>query len=620
MQSESTYQDQSSSSLRLVLRVILVSAVLYFGIIIIFLLGYQLWFLGRIFPHVSVAGVDVSGLTVAAASQKISDAIHFPETGQITIEYGDQMWSATPNQLGFFLDPNSSARAAYLVGREGSLPELLAEQLGAWRYGRDVSMAIIYDERTAFQNLGQIASTIDLAPVEASITLNGTDVQLNSGQMGREVDLYATLAAIGHQIQSLQDGSVKLVVSDITPTIMDVSAQAETVRQLLSQPFSLTLPANQPDQIGPWPFEPSMLAGMLEFTKVAQNGKLTIQIQINEIGLRAYLANLSSTVSLTPQNPRFIFNDTTKQLDLKTHAVIGRTLDVEKTVQTVQQAIAIGQHSAELTFDFINPPVTDDATAAQLGITELLNDPPIVSYFRGSSSERAQNIETASSKFLGLLVAPGEVFSMGNALGDISLDNGYTEALIIYGNQTIKGVGGGVCQVSTTLFRAALNAGFPILERHAHAYRVSYYELTANGRDPKLAGEDATVYFPLVDLKFKNDSPYWLLMEVYVNMSSQKITWKFYSTKDGRTVQINNTGPTNVVPAPADKFQVNPDMKQGEWKQVEWRADGAFVQVDRTVMKDNAIYFQTFTTQYEPWGAVCDLGPDTPEPATCPPS
>ena len=125
---------------------------------------------------------------------------------------------------------------------------------------------------------------------------------------------------------------------------------------------------------------------------------------------------------------------------------------------------------------------------------------------------------------------------MGEGLGDVSLDNGYTEALIIYGNQTIKGVGGGVCQVSTTLFRTAFFAGFPIVERAAHAYRVSYYEQAQSSIDPYMAGLDATVYFPLVDMKFVNDTPYWLLMETYVNEGARRITWKFYSTSDGRTV------------------------------------------------------------------------------------
>src|SRR5574342_11668 len=105
------------------------------------------------------------------------------------------------------------------------------------------------------------------------------------------------------------------------------------------------------------------------------------------------------------------------------------------------------------------------------------------------------------------------------------LDLGFAEALIIYGGRTIKGVGGGVCQVSTTLFRGVFHIGLPILERYSHAYRVSYYEMTASGGvDPTLAGLDATVYFPLVDLKFKNDTPYWILMETYANVGARSLT------------------------------------------------------------------------------------------------
>jgi vancomycin resistance protein YoaR len=214
-----------------------------------------------------------------------------------------------------------------------------------------------------------------------------------------------------------------------------------------------------------------------------------------------------------------------------------------------------------------------------------------------------------------VLVAPGETFSMGEALGDVSLDNGFTEALIIYGGHTIKGVGGGVCQVSTTLFRTVFNTGFPVVERVPHAYRVSYYEETSSGAiDPSLAGLDATVYFPLVDFKFTNDSAYWILMETSVSGSS--LTWKFYSTYDGRTVKWNTTGPQNTIPAPDPLFKENPDLKPGQITQTDYAANGADVDVTRTVMKDGAMFFQDeFKTHYEAWQAVCEYahGMDDPE-------
>jgi hypothetical protein len=192
-----------------------------------------------------------------------------------------------------------------------------------------------------------------------------------------------------------------------------------------------------------------------------------------------------------------------------------------------------------------------------------------------------------------------------------NLDNGYAEALIILGGQTITGVGGGVCQVSTTLFRTVYFAGYPILERYAHAYRVGYYEQTSGGRDQNLAGLDATVFVPLVDFKFKNDTPYWLLMETYVN-SNQSLTWKFYSTKDGRVVNHTTTGPTNTIEAPDPLYRENPELEKGKIEQVDWAAEGATVVVKRTVTRGGVVlYNDTITTVYQPWRAVYEYGPGT---------
>ena len=319
-----------------------------------------------------------------------------------------------------------------------------------------------------------------------------------------------------------------------------------------------------------------------------------------------------SQVDRLPANAKFIFNDETRQLELMEDSKIGRTLEVEASVKAINDALLRGEHTASLVINEAQPQVAGSSTAEQLGITQLLLSE--TSYFFGSSPERIQNIEAAAASFHGVLVAPGETFSMGAKMGDVSLDNGFAEALIIYGGRTIKGVGGGVCQVSTTLFRAVFNAGFPIIERTPHAYRVSYYERVASGGvDPRLAGLDATVYFPLVDFKFTNDSPYWILMETYMGTGS--LTWKFYSTSDGRTVTWDTTGVTNVVPAPSPLFEVNNELGKNQMKQVDWSANGADVTVTRTVWRNGAVLFQdNISTHYEPWQAVCEYGPDSKNP------
>jgi vancomycin resistance protein YoaR len=227
----------------------------------------------------------------------------------------------------------------------------------------------------------------------------------------------------------------------------------------------------------------------------------------------------------------------------------------------------------------------------------------------------------AGSRFHGLLVAPGETFSFNEQLGDVSLETGFAEALIIYGGRTIRGVGGGVCQVSTTVFRAAYFGGFPIDVRYSHAYRVGYYERGDTWRGP---GLDATVYAPLVDFKFTNDTPHWLLMEVYTNPAAGRITWKFYSTSDGRQTVVNPPVISNVVPAPEPHYEENPALAAGEIKQVDWAAEGADTVVTRTITRDGQVINAAeppITTHYQPWRAVYEYGPGTqgiPTPAPTP--
>ncbi len=427
------------------------------------------------------------------------------------------------------------------------------------------------------------------------------------GQVGRELDIQATLLPLEAKLRSLSDGAIALVIHETPPVILDASAQADTARKMLSAPLVLQVPTAKEGDPGPWKLDPQALAGLLTIARVDS----TIQVGLETGRLQAYLESLAPDLVRQPANSRFIFNDETRQLELIQPGTIGRNLNVAASIQEIQTRVSQGEHNMDLVLDYINPAVGDDATAEQLGITEQVSVQ--ASYFYGSSASRIQNIKAAASRFHGVLVPPGATFSMGEALGDVSLDTGYAEALIIYGNRTIKGVGGGVCQVSTTFFRTAFFGGYPVVERYPHAYRVSYYEYTAGGNvDPDLAGLDATVFTPVVDFRFTNDTPNWLLMETYVNVEARKLTWKFYSTSDGRTVEWDTTGLQNVVDAPEPLYQENPDLGRGEIRQVDWEAEGADVTVFRTVSRDGQVYFQDqFSTHYLPWRAVYEYGPGT---------
>ncbi|MBK6793781.1 MAG: VanW family protein [Anaerolineales bacterium] len=587
---------------------------LFIGIVLVWTIGYQLAYAGRIFPGVSVAGVDLSGLSPGEAAVKLSQTLSYPNTGKLLFRDGERVWVASPAELGMVFDPTASANAAYEHGRKGGMFTALSRQISARGLGADVAPVVIFDQRVAYAYLQNLAVQVDQPLAEAVLRLEGTNVISEPGRVGRSLNLDATLIYLGSQLQSFRDGEVPLVIQETTPRLLDVNAQADLARTMLSQPFTVTLPNTGSNDPGPWTFDVNVLVNMLAFNMIDSGGVPQLQVGLDANALRKSLSDLKVLVDRTPKEPRFVFDESRGQIEPISDSSVGRVMDVEASIAAINGALQRGEHSVNLVVAEQQPAVTDQANGAELGIIQLVASQ--TTYFYGSSEARIQNIVTAASQYHGLLVAPGQTFSMGSVLGDVSLENGYAEALIIYGGRTIKGVGGGVCQVSTTLFRTVFFAGFPVVERYSHAYRVPYYEMDASGHvDTQFAGMDATVYVPLVDFKFTNDTPYWMLMETYVDVGARTLTWKIYSTSDGRSVTWETTGPQNTLPAPEPVLEENPDMRVNEIKQVDYAAEGADVNVTRTVWRNGQIYFtDQFQTHYEPWAAVCQYGPGTEDP------
>ncbi len=575
------------------------------------LIGYDRMYAGKIYPGVMVAGADLTGLTIEEASQQISERMTYPVTGKIVFQEGSRVWVANPAEIGLYLDPLSSARQAFQYGRQGGIIHRIISKFRAWYFGESLSPLLVYDERAALDYLNRIAAEVDKPTIEASLQIDGMEVVVQPGQVGRRVDIEAALEPLEQQMYSLSDGLIALTVWETPPAILDASAQAEIAERILSEPLTFTLPEAGEGDPGPWTLDRESLAEMLTIERLENGGVAAYQVGLSTGKLRKYLEGIAPELARTPENARYIFDDDTRQLEVIQNAIVGRALNIEASIQAINEQAAQGAHSVALVVDTQQPQLANDAQAAQLGITELVSEH--TTYFYGSSGSRIQNIETAASRFHGVMVAPGATFSMADTLGDISLDNGYAEALIIYGNRTIQGVGGGVCQVSTTLFRTVFFGGFPIAERHPHAYRVVYYEYDRGGNlDSSWAGLDATVFVPVVDFKFTNDTPYWLLMETYVNSEARSLTWKFYSTGDGRTVDWDSTGLRNMVEPEEPVYQENPELARGEIRQVDWEVEGADVTVTRTVYRDGQVYFDdSFSTHYLPWRAVYEYGPGT---------
>ncbi len=597
-------------------------AVIFASLGVIGAAAFNLSYSDRIYPGVRALGIDLSGMTAAEAAVALSGAFTYPQSPAFTFHEGEHAWTATPAELGVALNLPATVNAAYAVGRSGNILSAWLDQFEAWYFGRQIAPVVTYDESHTLAYLKQLGEIFFQPTREASLVAEGAKVTATPGQIGRQLDVIATAAVLRASIMRLAPADIALQYVETPPLVLDASAQAAAAESILRQPLVLAVANPAPGDSTGWTIDQEALGAMLHIRRVEDGPNAAhFEVGLDAGALRAFLEPLAPPLERKAQDARFIFNDDTRQLEVIERAVDERRLDIEATIAAIHDSLAKDVHTVPLIFQTKPPQITDDMTAEQLGITGLVSEQS--TYFAGSSAERINNIKVAGARFHGLLVPPNATFSFNEHLGDVSLDTGFAEALIIYGGRTIRGVGGGVCQVSTTLFRAAYFGGYPIVERNSHAYRVGYYE---RGDPGKWSGPglDATVFAPLVDLKFQNDSPHWLLMEVYVSPTAGRITWKFYSTSDGRQVSVAPPVVENFVPHPDPLYEEDPELPAGTVKQVDYAADGADVTVYRTITRDGQQINageKPIRTHYQPWRAIYHYGPGTegmPPPAPTP--
>lgn len=331
------------------------------------------------------------------------------------------------------------------------------------------------------------------------------------------------------------------------------------------------------------------------------NTSLSPYFHWNEGPLDDLLTNLSEEIDIPVADALFQFSGGKVTAFRPSHN--GRKLNTDDAKRKFRDLIvsipdATDNHIViPLLVEIIQPSFTTDQVNV-FGIRELVGRG--YSEFAGSIPGRIHNVILAAAKLNGLLIKPNETFSFNDAVGDISASTGFQPAYIIKDGRTVLGDGGGVCQVSTTLFRAALAAGLPILERRAHAYRVAYYEQAGSK-----AGLDATVFAPSVDLKIKNDTPGYILIQSKPDKTNLTLSIEFYGTSDGRKSEILNHQVGGITSPPPDLFQDDPTLPAGSVKQVDFAAWGAKASFQYIVRRDGQTLQDTmFSSNFRPWQAV----------------
>lgn len=593
-------------------------AVLFSLAAVLLLTAYQVRHENRIFTGVYLWGIDLSGMSRDEARQALTAAFPYAQEASIILvdPHTNQEWTRSPQQLGLYLDVDSALATAYAVGRSRSSPlGDLEEQFDAWYYGRMLAPVIVFDEARLDAGVAEIAAELNRPALDAALHYDGSTVDFLAGQVGRNLDVADLRTRLVTPLADMRPARIELLIHETTPRIDDTSAVAGAIQQIIGSPitFYLQEPLAGVD-LDRVTLTSDELTRWLRIQMVEDDaGRAHYEAFVDENAVRFWLSQFEDQLYRPPVNARFYFDDPTQQLVLVEPHVNGRALDIEATLARFQEQVNSSNRSLPFLLQEILPVAHAGASAEELGIVELISES--TTWFFGSSVERKHNIARSANQFYGIVIAPGEVFSFNHYLGEISEEAGYQTGLIIWGGRTIEGVGGGVCQVSTTLFQTAFWAGYPIEERWPHGYRVRYYD------DGEGAGMDAAIFSPLIDLRFINDTPHYLLIENYFNERSQSLTFKFYSTSSGRTVIKEGPEVVNVIPAKPDVWEFNPDLPPGKIEQVDWAVEGSDATVWRTVTNRDGLVLENrraFFSRYIPWQNVFQYGPGVQPPSRDP--
>ncbi len=530
-----------------------------------------------IFPIVTIADTNVGGLTTSEAVKKLQSS--HPQPENITLIAPEKTYTIPSADIDLSYNYDASVHQAFTTPRTSILSTVIAN-FQTYSFPLEISV----DKLLLNEYLSVIAEEITSEPIYPSLSVDGTSVTVLRGEIGTDIDIVKLQEQI---LQELREGTtepISISILTIDPTISDATAQQFQVRgeNFLDSTLSLSAETKTFDYSG---------QELLDF--LAPNNSY------NSTKIDSVIDTISSQVNREPINPVFVFEN--NRVTEFSPARDGLTVQTDVLSTQIKEALSVldqdqeTTHRIDIPLTVVAPSITT-AEVNDLGIKERIGLG--TSQFKGSISSRIHNIGLGSSKFNGVLIKPGDEFSFNQTIGDISALTGYKQSYVIQDGKTILGDGGGVCQVSTTLFRAALDAGLPIVERRAHSYRVTYYE---QGTPP---GLDATVYSPTTDFKIKNDTPNYILIQTLFDPTNATLQFELYGTDDGREVELSKPVITSQSPPPEDYFQDDPTLPAGTVKQIDWAAWGAKVQFAYKVTRgEEILQDEIFYSNYRPWQA-----------------
>ncbi|KKS94155.1 MAG: VanW family protein [Candidatus Collierbacteria bacterium GW2011_GWB1_44_6] len=543
------------------------------------LAGYNLAFRDLIFPRIKIAGIEVTGMDKASALELISSYFK-TEPSEVMLMSGDSEIVKLKG-LKVEQDPLWAIDQAFGVGRNGNILTQITEQYRSLREGIDITVPVKLDIGELNDLIDEVVEKVEQKPIYPKLEYVGKKISIIKGKNGVEVKK----DELRTEILSMFSLPGKHEIS-IPVNVVNTNENPELVSKAI-------------EALEKWG-DKRLTLRFRDFEK-----RLNFEEMINLFGLSQDIIDRNSfedltteikpTVEVESSDAIFVFEEG-RVKEFKPE-VIGATIDIPSLNQKLAEYLTAGEDKALEIPVILSYPKVKAGDINDLGIKELIGTGK--STFAHSIPGRVFNVNLAATRVNGTLVPPGEEFSFNASVGDISKATGYQSAYIISAGRTVLGDGGGVCQVSTTTFRAALDAGLPITERKAHAYRVGYYEQDSP------PGIDATVFSPSADLKFMNDTGHYILIQEEVDLKKLSMKVNIYGTSDGRKSTITKPRISNQSAPPATLYVDDPTLPLGTTKQIDWSAWGAKVAFDYKVERGGeTIYEKTFVSNYQPWQAI----------------
>ncbi|HWK81365.1 MAG TPA: VanW family protein [Thermomicrobiales bacterium] len=490
------------------------------------LFAFRTLYSDRIYPAVVVGDVQVGGLTPSQATEKVAARANQLEGSLVSFRYGGQTWTPSLTDLGAVVDVDGGVAEAQKLGRTGDTTEKLAFTNEILRGDQVVPLRTSIDHTALNAWFDQVDADIDQRAVDATIVMDGSSPKIMPEADGLIVDREAATAQILASLQSLQPLSAELPTMVEHPEVRaaDLQAHYDEIATALKSTFSLTF-EGQTLSLPATDLAPYVIV------ETTSRGEVHVALDVDE--LAGYLnETFAGQINRKPVDATIVWGGS--EVVATTSSVDGATLKPKALAQALSDGFLSGKPVAVPVA--VTKPEIDSNNLAALKIQGLISRGD--SNFSGGGGPRDTNIYIGAELANGTLVRPGEDYSFNGAIGAITEDKGYVVSNVIFGDTAGTDIGGGICQISTTVFRAALMGGFPITEWHPHAFQIANYEYDGWG-----AGFDASILqvgdpSNWGDFRFTNDTGGWLLVHTWTDYPH--VIVEIYGPAMDRTVEIQN--------------------------------------------------------------------------------